>query len=126
MNLRSTLATLGVAAALVFAPRAEAQVAAMVEGPTVAASTAGFQYAPAARAAEVQNQAMAQAALSRGERLMIFGGAVLLAGAVIGDDPGTIIMISGAVIGLYGLYVYLDRPAANANPTLNVGYSITM
>lgn len=39
---------------------------------------------------------------------MIVGGAILLAGAIIGGDAGTIIMIGGAGIGIYGLYLYLQ------------------
>ena len=39
---------------------------------------------------------------------MILGGAIFLTGAIIGDDPGTIIMISGAAVGIYGLYLYLQ------------------
>jgi hypothetical protein len=46
--------------------------------------------------------------LTRSETLMIVGGAIFLAGAIIGDDPGTIIMIGGAAIGIYGLYLYLQ------------------
>ena len=38
---------------------------------------------------------------------MIVGGAALVVGAVIGDDAGTIVMLGGAAIGLYGLYRYL-------------------
>ena len=40
--------------------------------------------------------------------LMIVGGAAFLAGAIIGGDAGTIIMVGGAGIGLYGLYLYLQ------------------
>lgn len=40
--------------------------------------------------------------------LMIVGGAAFLAGAIIGGSPGTIIMIGGAAVGLYGLYLYLQ------------------
>jgi len=39
--------------------------------------------------------------------LMIVGGAALVIGAVIGDDAGTIVMLGGAGIGLYGLYLFL-------------------
>jgi hypothetical protein len=46
--------------------------------------------------------------LRRSETLMIVGGAIFLAGAIIGDDAGTIIMIGGAGIGIYGLYLYLQ------------------
>jgi hypothetical protein len=40
--------------------------------------------------------------------LMIVGGAALLAGAIIGGDAGTIFMVGGAVVGLVGLYQYLQ------------------
>jgi len=39
--------------------------------------------------------------------LMIVGGAALIVGAVIGDSAGTIVMLGGAGIGLYGLYLFL-------------------
>lgn len=39
--------------------------------------------------------------------MMIVGGAALLVGAVIGDDAGTLVMVGGAGIGLYGLYLFL-------------------
>lgn len=40
--------------------------------------------------------------------LMVVGGAALLTGLIIGDDAGTVIAVGGAVIGLYGLYEYLQ------------------
>jgi len=40
--------------------------------------------------------------------MMIVGGATFLAGAIVGDTPGTIMMVGGAVIGLIGLYQYLQ------------------
>ena len=39
--------------------------------------------------------------------LMIVGGAALVIGAVIGNDAGTLVMLGGAGIGLYGLYMFL-------------------
>jgi hypothetical protein len=39
---------------------------------------------------------------------MIVGGAALLVGAVIGGNAGTIIMVGGGVVGLYGLYKFLQ------------------
>ena len=44
----------------------------------------------------------------QGKIYMIVGGAAFIAGAVIGKDAGTIIMIGGAGIGIYGLYLYLQ------------------
>ena len=40
--------------------------------------------------------------------MMIVGGGALLVGAIIGGDPGTVIMVSGVVVGLIGLYNYLQ------------------
>jgi hypothetical protein len=45
--------------------------------------------------------------VDRNPALMIVGGAMLLAGAVIGGNSGTIIMIGGAGIGLLGLWNFL-------------------
>ena len=47
---------------------------------------------------------------SAGVGLMIFGGAALITGLVVGGDAGTVIAVGGALVGLYGLYVYLGRP----------------
>jgi hypothetical protein len=44
---------------------------------------------------------------SRSTAMMVVGGAAILVGAVIGDDAGQIIMISGGVIGLLGLWEHL-------------------
>ena len=46
--------------------------------------------------------------LGQARAMMIVGAAALVAGAIIGDTPGTIIMVGGAVIGLVGLYDYLQ------------------
>jgi hypothetical protein len=40
--------------------------------------------------------------------LMIVGGATLVVGAIIGGTAGTIVMVGGGVIGLVGLYRYLQ------------------
>jgi hypothetical protein len=38
---------------------------------------------------------------------MIVGGGMMLGGSLIGDDVGTIVSVTGLVIGLVGLYRYL-------------------
>lgn len=48
------------------------------------------------------------AGLGQSEALMIVGGAAILIGAIIGDDAGAFFMVGGAVVGLYGLYRYLQ------------------
>ena len=45
--------------------------------------------------------------VGQAQAMMIVGGAALVTGAIIGDDVGTIFMVGGAVIGLYGLYEFL-------------------
>ncbi|MEO5816489.1 MAG: hypothetical protein ABIT20_14545 [Gemmatimonadaceae bacterium] len=44
----------------------------------------------------------------QGTKLMIVGGAAILTGIVVGGDAGHAISIVGAVVGLYGLYKYLQ------------------
>jgi len=39
---------------------------------------------------------------------MIVGGAAILVGAIVGDTAGNVFMVGGAVVGLYGLYKYLQ------------------
>jgi len=50
----------------------------------------------------------APANLGQARAMMVVGVAGLIAGAIIGDTPGTIIMVGGTVIGLVGLYEYLQ------------------
>jgi hypothetical protein len=46
--------------------------------------------------------------VGRNVAMMIVGGAALIVGAVVGGTPGTIIMVGGGVIGLVGLFRYLQ------------------
>jgi len=66
-------------------------MAVQVEQSTTAAAL------PPSTAYQRQNQA-----------LMILGGAAFLTGAIIGGKAGTVFMVSGAVVGLYGLFKYLQ------------------
>jgi hypothetical protein len=59
------------------------------------------------------------------QTLMIVGGAAFVAGAIIGDDAGTVLMVAGAGVGLYGLYLYLHEPSSSADSrSIGVGYRI--
>ena len=44
---------------------------------------------------------------SRDVAMMIVGGAGLLVGAIVGGKSGTVIMIAGGALGLFGLWQYL-------------------
>jgi hypothetical protein len=45
---------------------------------------------------------------SRSPAMMIVGGAALIVGAVVGGKAGTVIMVGGGVLGLVGLWKYLN------------------
>ncbi len=93
-------------AAAITAPVAAPSVAvapAVSLAPTQAAATVGvraYTTAPAPVTAPAP-------ATGRNPAMMIVGGVALLVGAVIGGDEGTIIMIGGGVLGLFGLWNYL-------------------
>ena len=75
-------------------------------GPTLAtASVAVRQVSADANAASAPAAAGGQ---GRGTALMIVGGAAVLVGLVIGNGAGYAISVGGAVVGLYGLYQYLQ------------------
>ena len=78
-------------------------------GPTLDDATVGIRHSADQSATTPAN--VGAPAVRHGDQattLMIVGGAALLAGAVIGGNAGTIIMVGGAVVGLYGLYLYLQ------------------
>ena len=54
------------------------------------------------------NAAPTRVGLGQARAMMVVGGVALVVGAIIGGDPGTIVMVGGAVIGLIGLYDYLQ------------------
>jgi hypothetical protein len=53
-----------------------------------------------------------RAAFNRAEVLMITGGALLLTGLIVDGDASTVLVIAGAGIGGYGLYLFLQSPDA--------------
>lgn len=102
-------APLGVAQSLTATPIAPNVTATQVQqpqvGPTFGALTVGVRnVVPATTPAQQRGSA----GLGQNEALMIVGGAAILVGAVVGGDAGDIFMIGGAIVGLYGLYKYLQ------------------
>ena len=75
-------------------------------GPAIASSVA---YHPAAStdSLSLEPQRRKSQGFGQAGALMIAGGAAVVVGLVIGGDPGTLIAVGGAVVGLYGLYMYL-------------------
>lgn len=76
-------------------------------GPTISANTAGIRAPTTARSL---NARAADTHMGAGENvaLMVVGGAALIIGAVVGGTPGVLIAVAGAVIGLYGLYHFIQ------------------
>lgn len=109
------LATLPAPAVTVPAPAAPSDVRvpdardASVEAVSMDGLRAGVR-APVVRDdVKVANTVIArQNRFTHAQVLMIVGGAALLTGAIIGDDAGTIVMIGGAAVGLWGLYLFLQ------------------
>jgi hypothetical protein len=124
--VRVWMATAAAAALVLAAPCAGAQTAAPLGAgaPTMQAASLSprlaLQPAVAPDVPEAPLPAASSGGLDNGEKLMILGGAALIAGAIIGNTAGTIIMIGGAGVGLYGLYLHLGRPKGMAD---EIGFS---
>jgi hypothetical protein len=52
------------------------------------------------------NTSAARMGPTEGKAAMIVGGAVVVIGAVVGGDGGTLLVISGVGLSLFGLYVW--------------------
>ncbi len=63
---------------------------------------------PVIVASPMSAAARGSAGLGQNEAMMIVGGAAILVGAIVGGDAGDVFMIGGAIVGLYGLYKYLQ------------------
>jgi hypothetical protein len=121
-SIRPLLFALGAAVLFVAPLRAqEASLAAPVSTPMVSSALQPAAQAPTgptmdAATVAVKNVASESKApapapgkyYDQGTKLMIIGGAAILTGIVVGGDAGHAISIVGAVIGLYGLYKYLE------------------
>jgi hypothetical protein len=79
------------------------------KGPTLQAAAVGF------RLNEVKVDASTKVTAAQVRRgagqdvaLMVVGVGAMIVGAIVGDTAGTIILIGGAAMALYGLYHYLE------------------
>jgi hypothetical protein len=80
------------------------------KGPTVQAAAVGFRATDSRVDASTKVTAAPLIARHQGQdvALMAVGVGAMIAGALIGDTPGTIILIGGAAMALFGLYHYLE------------------
>jgi hypothetical protein len=105
LSYESAAPTIDLRAITVSAPVAASRITAA----PLAASANGLRSAVHARENVGPLSVNAKKAnLGQSQALMVVGGAALIVGAIIGDDPGTVIMVGGAIVGLYGLYQYLQ------------------
>lgn len=78
-------------------------------GPTIESASVGVRPAASITAAvSEQRRSARRSGTSHDVVLMVVGGAAMVAGAAIGGDAGAIFMVGGAVIGLWGLYNFLQ------------------
>lgn len=80
------------------------------KGPTVQAAAVGFRTTEAKVNATTKSTAAPIVSRHQGQdvALMAVGVGAMIAGALIGDTAGTIILIGGAGMALFGLYHYLE------------------
>ena len=67
--------------------------------------------APVTEAAVIIENETAQPLMQRrgrGTGLMLAGAALFVAGLIIENDAGTLLAVTGAAIGAYGLYIYFQ------------------
>ena len=82
------------------------QLTAPHAGPTMQSTTVGVRTLQPLAATEAAP--MHYAATNRNVAWMIVGGAGLIVGSIIDGDAGTIVMVGSGVIGLVGLFRYLN------------------
>jgi len=92
-----------IAASPATTPAAAATMAPL--GPTVAAAAVAVRARPTGEAFAAQQS---RRGLGRPMALMIVGGAALVVGSVLDNPAGTLVMVGGGVMLLYGLYQYLQ------------------
>ena len=80
------------------------------KGPTLQSAAVGFRVKEAKVDASTKVTAAPLVSRHQGQdvALMAVGVGAMIAGALIGDTPGTIILIGGAGMALFGLYHYLE------------------
>lgn len=76
-------------------------------GPTTSAATVGVQRAVHGSLV-VAERSQDDINVGRNVALMVVGGAGIVVGSIVGGDGGTLIMVSSGVIGLVGLFRYLQ------------------
>jgi hypothetical protein len=98
------------AAALAPAVSSAQQATKSSVGPTLQSASVGFRVNEVRvdRSTKVTAAPVIRRHAGQDVALMVVGVGAMIAGALIGDTPGTIIIIGGAGMALFGLYHYLE------------------
>ena len=80
------------------------------QGPTLQSAAVGFRVNEAKVDASTKVTAAPVVRRHQGQdvALMVVGVGAMVVGAIVGKTPGTIIIIGGAAMALFGLYHYLE------------------
>ena len=99
-----------VAVALIPAAARAQQATDTPKGPTIQAAAVGFRTADTQVNASTKMTAAPVIRRHAGQdvALMAVGVGAMIVGAIVGDTAGTIIVIGGAAMALFGLYHYLE------------------
>jgi hypothetical protein len=77
-------------------------------GPSVESGIASARRAAVAPSTDAASAVQDSPHVGRNVALMAVGGAAFVVGAIIGDKAGTVFMVGGGVVFLYGLFQYLQ------------------
>lgn len=82
----------------------------LANGPTIQAAAVGFRLneTKVDASTKVTAAQVRRGAAGQDVALMVVGVGAMIVGALVGDTAGTIILIGGAAMALYGLYNYLE------------------
>lgn len=78
------------------------------KGPTIESAAVGIRLAPSSVAAASTQSRRRRSGVDHNVVLMIVGVGAMVAGSVIDGTAGTVFLVGGAVIGLYGLFNFLQ------------------
>jgi hypothetical protein len=88
-------------------PTGEIVATPLAAGPTIESAAAGFRVS-ADKNAPLTAAAQVRRGQGRDVALMAVGVGAMVVGAIVGGDAGTIILVGGAAMALFGLYNYLE------------------
>jgi hypothetical protein len=79
------------------------------KGPTIESAAVGVRTAPTSvDAAALRARARKSSGIGHAGALMVVGGGAMVAATFMDGEPQTFFMVGGAIIALYGLYLFVQ------------------